>query len=51
MRYTWTDNSALWELEHGNDGTDRKASARLYLEGRLEDYTPEEMNAAGNDPA
>lgn len=42
--FNWSDDSALWELEYGNDGTDRKASARIYLQMRLEDYTPEEIN-------
>lgn len=44
MEYWWSDDSALWQLEHGADGTDRKATARLYLEMRLDDYTPEEIN-------
>lgn len=30
--YDWSDRSALWQVEHGEAGTDRTASAFTHLE-------------------
>jgi hypothetical protein len=48
MSYTWSDASALYQLEMGSD-TARVASAREYLKARLEGYTQAEINEMEDD--
>lgn len=43
MLFNWSDASALYQLQHGADGT-RTNSARIYLEMRLDGWTSEEIS-------
>lgn len=35
--FSWSDDSALWQIDHGEAGTARTLSARAYLDKRLAD--------------
>jgi hypothetical protein len=42
--YQWTDDSALWQLLHGNKDTPRTDSAEHYVRSRLAGATQAEIN-------
>jgi hypothetical protein len=44
VTYRWTDASALYQAKHGHSKEPRTKSAWEYIEARLDDYSPEEIN-------